>query len=57
MSPEDARMLKWASSHHPSCKAKIKYVPFKGTTILEYLIYIMVALGMDLFMVYLLFLG
>ena len=37
--------------------AKRKQIPFKGTTVIEYLCYTFVALGFDLFIVYLLFFG
>lgn len=38
-------------------KAKGNRVPFKGTTVIKYLCYTLIALGTDLFLVYLLFFG
>lgn len=54
---EDLSYIKRFPNRRPLYNVKIKHVPFKGTTILEYLVYTMISLGFDLFMVYLLFFG
>lgn len=55
MSPEDARMLRWASSHHPS--RKVKRNGIRLSFIVETLFWLGTAAFNAWFLVYLIFLG
>lgn len=55
MSPEDARMIKWVSSRHPSRKVKQNKIHF--SFIIEALFWLGTAAFNAWFIVYLIFLG